>query len=191
MDPSKGELRTELRRRLAGVRMTDARAWSLAACRHAFPLLEGRRRIMLYVPMAGELDVRPLAVEALDRGLTICIPKVDWDRGKMTPFVVQSLDEPVVVRGQRGVFDPAPGATKADPDSIDLVFVPGLAFDERGGRLGRGSGFYDRFLHSTGLPSCGVAFEMQVIAQVPRDPHDASVGSLVTDERLLTGLGRP
>lgn len=178
-----------MRRRLAAVASADARAWSRAACERAGALLGGRRVVMMYYPMEGELDVRPLGEACLGRGLRVCLPRVDWAAGAIVPCEVRSMAE--VVPGRHGTKEPGPGAAGVPPGEIDLVFVPGLAFDERGGRLGRGAGFYDRFLGSNAVATCGIGFELQVVAAVPREAHDAGVGALVTDERLLTGLGGP
>jgi 5-formyltetrahydrofolate cyclo-ligase len=72
------------------------------------------------------------------------------------------------------------------PDSIDLIVLPALAFDPQGHRLGRGGGYYDRFLArlKPGTVAVGLAFDVQVIDSVPVDGRDAAVDVLVTDRRV-------
>ncbi len=89
--------------------------------------------------------------------------------------------------GAMGVREPVVTAGLIDPREADLVLVPGLAFDRAGGRLGRGGGFYDRFL--AGLPlgvvRVGVAFDRQIVGAVPLGAHDAAVGRVVTERGAL------
>jgi 5-formyltetrahydrofolate cyclo-ligase len=92
---------------------------------------------------------------------------------------------PDLVPGPFGAREPA-GDTPASPP--DLVLVPGLAFDPAGFRLGRGGGFYDRFLESLPSPRpalCGVGFSGQIVPSIPREPHDARVDFLLTEKGLV------
>ena len=85
-------------------------------------------------------------------------------------------------RGEFGVLEPDPDrAARIAPDRLDLVIVPGVAFTAGGARLGRGGGFYDRFLARVPdpTPRVGVAFRCQVFDQIPTEPHDAHVDELV------------
>ena len=80
-----------------------------------------------------------------------------------------------------------------DPAEIDLVLVPGLAFDAAGGRLGRGGGFYDRFLATLGPAAArvGVAFDAQILPEVPTDGLDARMSCVVTDARVMPAAPGP
>jgi 5,10-methenyltetrahydrofolate synthetase len=85
--------------------------------------------------------------------------------------------------GALGVKQPADGAVAPSPD---LVIVPGLAFDCRGGRLGRGRGFYDRWLKANPtVKALGVCFKCQIVESVPTEPHDARVGVILTEEGFI------
>lgn len=92
-----------------------------------------------------------------------------------------------------GFPEPFAGAPLAQADAIDLVIVPGLAFDPRGHRIGYGAGFYDRYLASLSRPSgaaharaVGVCFDFQVLAEIPTSPEDVPVGLVVTDKRVFS-----
>ena len=87
--------------------------------------------------------------------------------------------------GRFGLAQPENGVP-IDPRTIDLIFVPAMAYDEGGHRLGRGGGYYDRFLSGRAPEAfrCGVAFECQVLDHIPYKEHDCSVEALVTEKRL-------
>ena len=85
--------------------------------------------------------------------------------------------------GRFNVLEPKAGCPSVPLNQLDLVFVPGVAFDFNGRRLGRGKGFYDRLLAEVRGYKCGVAFEVQVIAAVPEEPHDVRVDSILTPAR--------
>lgn len=102
----------------------------------------------------------------------------------MMPVEIRSLTEDLGM-SQMGLREPVSGIPFPS-STIDLVIVPGLGFDEYGGRLGRGRGFYDRFLahpEFTGV-ACGLAFEEQLTPSVPIGPLDRHVDMLVTDKKV-------
>ena len=162
------------------------------ACRRLTASREFRSAsvVMLYLPIAGEIDISDVAESAWRRGKTVLGPRVDWDRKRMTAVEIRSLTDGIV--RHRGVPNPCGG----DPwplEEIDLIVVPGLAFDRRGFRLGRGGGFYDRFLAHDGLHAitCGLAFHQQLVALLPTGRHDIPVHMLVTDRRITRFDRRP
>lgn len=95
---------------------------------------------------------------------------------------ITSIDD--LVPGYRGIREPA---RKEPASEVDAAIVPGVAFDERGGRLGYGGGFFDRFLESLdpGVPVVGVCFDAQIVEEVPREPHDRAVDLVVTERRVI------
>jgi 5-formyltetrahydrofolate cyclo-ligase len=101
----------------------------------------------------------------------------------MVPVAVTSLDEGIAP-GRHGLREPV-GGTVIDPKDLGVVIVPGLAFDERGNRLGRGGGFYDRFLATTPAFRIGVCFEVQLASSVPAGPLDVPMDAVVTERRVI------
>jgi len=137
--------------------------------------------LMLFLSTPHEVDTSQLAIRAWADQKRVLAPRVTWDQRRMLPIEIQSLATGVEV-GYMGIREPVEGMPVPVSD-IELVIVPGLAFDEQGNRLGRGRGFYDRFLSHPDFRgvSCGLAFEQQVLPTIPAGPGDVRVQMLVTD----------
>lgn len=138
--------------------------------------------VMMFLSLpSGEVDTTCAVLTAFERNKTVLVPKVDWDTREMIAVCLPSLTCEMV-SDRYGLRYPAMGKAMLIGD-IDLVVVPGVGFDSQGNRLGRGGGFYDRFLGCDdfrGL-SCGLAVEQQVIEAVPVTEHDVTLNMLVTD----------
>jgi len=137
---------------------------------------------MIFSPMVVEPDISPLVAALLARGWRVCAPSIDWPDGQMRAAVIADWQSDLVP-ARMGLKEPRKGLPLADPADIDLILVPGLAFDRSGGRLGRGKGYYDRFL-ATVPPSAvtiGMCFTCQIVERVPMNEHDWPVGQLVWD----------
>ncbi len=141
--------------------------------------------MMIYLPMPAEVDVSPIALRGWQDQKTITAPRISWDERHMIPIQIRSLDSGLVTR-VNGLREPAEGEP-ITLDALDLVVVPALTFDRNGNRLGRGEGFYDRFLASPHFrgTAVGLAFSEQVVSQVPVHDNDVPVHMLVTDEEVL------
>ena len=85
-----------------------------------------------------------------------------------------------LVSGQFGILEPPESAVCAESCEVDLVVTPGMAFDAAGFRLGRGRGFYDRWLEGLTAFRCGIGFDHQLVSDVPHESHDARMGVVVT-----------
>lgn len=148
-----------------------------------FALTEGSV-VSGYWPISTEIDPRPLLAKLEARGLTIALPVVAARREPLV-FRRWSLTDPL----QEGPFEtchPLPEAPEVTPD---LVFVPLLAVDRAGYRLGHGGGYYDRTLASlrarAEIVAVGIGFGIQLVDRVPHDGHDARVDWILTDRDLL------
>lgn len=184
----KNSLRQQLRQILRSLPVEQRRIKSQAACRHLLesPEFAAAKVVMLYLSMSQEVDTAAIALRAWQDGKTVAVPKVFMSDRSMLPVEIQSLDTamkttPVGVR-EPDVGQPIP------IDCIDLVLVPGLGFSPTGQRIGRGGGFYDRFLAQPTFQgtTCGLAFEEQVLETLPMLPHDQHLNMLITD----TGIRR-
>lgn len=197
--PTKGELRAAIRRLLAGVPDAQVKRQSNQIARHLLvpSWLLKARVLVAYAPLAREADVRFVAAAWALRarstpGVRLCLPRLDWASRLMEAVEVRDWDRDLVpVRHAPGalpkpppdgLLEPRPGLPVVPLEDVEIVLVPGLAFDRRGGRLGRGVGFYDRFLAR--LPAraitVGVALDGQVVESVPTEPHDVRVAYLAT-----------
>ncbi|HEV58543.1 MAG TPA: 5-formyltetrahydrofolate cyclo-ligase [Phycisphaerales bacterium] len=183
----KQTLRGRIKDRLEGLDSQVRAHKSRRVCEHviAAPEYERAGVVLVYLPIPGEVDLSAAILHAWQHGKTVAAPKVDWRQRHMTPVEIQSLDVGFD-QSVSGLRNPR-GGVPVPPADIDMVLVPGLAFDQSGGRLGRGGGFYDRFLATTGLnaPAFGVAFGEQMVEAVPMDPHDRFMDGVVTDEQFI------
>jgi 5-formyltetrahydrofolate cyclo-ligase len=197
----KAELRRAVAASLATMSPAVHRQKSLLIARHVFELDAFQRAsvIMAYVGLEMEVDPWLIVREAWARGKTVALPRIDppledrriarmHDR-HILPFVLESqaLDRPADHPGLRvdacGILEPGPGAAEVPAADIGLVFVPCIAFDRLGYRMGKGGGFYDRFLSRPDLTAVtvGLAFSEQVFTALPRCPYDRPVSQLVTE----------
>ena len=186
-DNAKSRIRSLIQQRLAALPEGRRRHASHLACTRLSNLDAFRHAsvIMLYLPRAGEVDPTSVAISCFQRGKTVCVPRLDWPRREMTAIEATSLDEHFMTVDNHGAHSPRVGRPLT-PDSIDVVVMPGIAFDLHGSRLGRGSGFYERFLGRL-QPSAltvGLAFDQQVIQDVPAGADVCRVGCVITDRRI-------
>ena len=185
----KSDLRTRMRNLLDGLDEASRHDGSAAACAHltGLDVFKHASVVMLYMPLVGEVDLTPAAIRCFRQGKTVCVPRVDWKRRDMVPVEISSFDDEVMTIDDHGLRTPQ-GGRPLVPALIDLVVVPGLAFDSDGNRLGRGGGFYDRFLRRLrrSAATVGLAFDVQIIDRVPADERDFGVGTIVTDRRVCS-----
>jgi 5-formyltetrahydrofolate cyclo-ligase len=183
---SKSAIRRHLREVLAAMPEPTRHAKSLAACSliASSPEFDAARCIMLYLSTATEVDTAPLALRAWQAGKTLVVPKVSWDQRRMLPVEISSLTTGMTQTGP-GIREPVAG-NPMPVEFIDLVIVPGLGFTNTGFRIGRGMGFYDRFLAQAAFVglSCGLAFTEQLIDDLPVLDHDVPLSMLATDQGL-------
>lgn len=180
---AKARLRASVRAALAALDRRAIADQSAAICRAlgAWAAWGSAGTVMLFDPLPDEPNVAPLLALALAQGKSAVLPRIDWRSGEMTPArIVDPAGDLVTVRGELrhpGVHCPA-----VEPGEVDLVIVPGVAFDRSGGRLGRGKGFYDRFIARLN-PRCvtvGVCLAEQIVDAVPTGADDRPVGWLAT-----------
>jgi len=187
---TKEKLRREMRARLREMDPATHAEASLVICQVAanLPAFLKSRCVALFAPLPSEPDIHPLIEEAWAQGKRVVlplmikhgsIPELDWHE-------VTSWDD-VVILGPFGLREPDPLRCPRVPQAeLDCVFVPGLAFDHEGFRLGRGGGFYDRFLSTATMPSIGLFFQRQKVERVPREAHDQRLRSVITEDALIT-----
>jgi 5-formyltetrahydrofolate cyclo-ligase len=168
----------------------DARATAAAGRQAAWRasrwgVFRRARVVMAFLSTPDEIDTEPLLATALADAKIVVVPRVVPGPARLLEVVrFKSLEDPTVP-GAFGIRQPVDGEV-LDPASVELVFVPGLAFDLCGGRLGHGGGYYDRFLvgPAAGAVHCGLGFDVQLTDAVPQDEHDVAMQHLLTDARL-------
>jgi 5-formyltetrahydrofolate cyclo-ligase len=183
---TKAALRDQLRLALAGITDEQARDGSDRLCRNIAEsdLWKSARTVMMFAPVAGEPNLRPLALDILRRG-RLSLPRVDWAQKRMAAAAVKDLSRDLVLR-RNNIREPIPECPEIPPSELGLILVPGLGFDRSGRRLGRGGGFYDRYLAEPTLraTTCGILFDAQLVDSIPAEPHDIVVDFLATPSQL-------
>lgn len=182
----KTDLRQRVRKMLADIPPDDMTAKSLRACHRLFERSQFLKAevIMVFLSLPSEVDTSPIVLRCWQARKRVLAPKVSWNQRRMLPVEIRSLTDDLMV-STMGIREPVAGIPFPIP-LIDMVIVPGLAFDEYGNRLGRGRGFYDRFLAHPEFKgiACGLAFEEQILPSVPVGPLDRHVDMVVTDEKV-------
>jgi 5-formyltetrahydrofolate cyclo-ligase len=166
-----------------------AAAAALAERLLALPELADAGMVLAYSATAEEISLAPTIAALRERGVAIAYPRVE-ERGVLAAHLVD--DETDLVPGAMGILEPSAEAPRPDVSAIGAVIVPGVAFDERGARVGFGGGFYDRLLPLlTHAVLIGVAYDEQIAARVPLEAHDVIMDAVVTPRRAVrTGVRR-
>jgi 5-formyltetrahydrofolate cyclo-ligase len=161
----------------------SARARALVA---AQPEWLAAGSVLFYAPLAGELDVWPLLEAALAAGKRAGLPRFVPERGG---YEAREVRDPAVdlKPGHFGIREPADHCRAWALNGLDFILVPGVAFDLQGRRLGRGKGYYDRLLAGLRGARCGVAFDRQIVGEVPVTSHDIVMNWIVTPTRWIRG----
>ena len=139
------------------------------------------KAVMLYSPIGHEADITSVILNGLADGKMVALPVFVEAIGEYAPAKIERLE--ACGSGKYGILEPGPEAELIPLNALDLVLVPGVGFDLMGHRLGRGKGYYDRLLSQVHGIKCGVAYEEQLVSQIPVEPHDVPMNCIVTPTR--------
>jgi len=145
------------------------------------------RIVLFYVNSKSEVATEAMINKALAYEKIVALPWVDQKDRQILPLKIDDLDRDVRP-GYRGIREPLPQRCKAIPvQNIDLAIIPGIAFDERGGRIGHGTGFYDKFIPTLDVTTrkVALAFECQIVPQIPMESHDRYIDIIITEKRII------
>jgi len=190
LDKQKAGLRSRIRARLDKISAARRAAASLKLCARLEEqsFFQTAATILFFAPLPDEADVWPLLPEALAAGKIVALPQFDAATQNYVVRRVQNFPDEIVP-GQFRVREPKPDCAIIPLEKFDLVLVPGVAFDLRGNRLGRGRGFYDRLLQKVRGLKIGIAFDEQVVKEVPAGKPDVPVNFILTSERCSAVAG--
>jgi len=144
------------------------------------PAIQKARNILFYASMPVEVDTLLMIEKAIFLGKRVSLPIVEKNKGELIPTLISSMED--VHKGTYGILEPHlnPDRVVAVKD-LDVMIVPGLAFDKKNNRLGRGAGYYDRFLST--LPktvtTVGLAFDFQLTESLPTQGHDVPLHQII------------
>jgi 5-formyltetrahydrofolate cyclo-ligase len=183
----KEALRAAARARLATLAPEARAAESAAAAERVWDLPEiaGARTLLLFASLADEVDTACVAAEARRRGIEVVYPRC-LPGYAMALHAVAADD--ALLRGRFGIREPdAASCPVRRAEGIDAALVPGLAWDRRGGRLGRGAGYYDRLFADPGWRGfrCGFFFAAQEAPSLPAEPWDVALDAIVTGREVV------
>lgn len=177
---SKREVREQFRAVRESLSPDQVAAASAALCDRlaGWRVLQQARTVLTYIAFRNEIDLAPL----LDRlpGIEWIVPRVVGRRLALHPY-----DPARLVRHRYGMLEPAADLPVIDPATLNLVLVPGVAYDRRGGRMGFGGGFYDGFLPTTPALRAGITHDACLVDELPCDEHDQRMDWIVTPTQFI------
>lgn len=185
----KQEIRDDIVQKISGLGESPLAAKTKAIEERLFEFanyLEARIAL-LYTPASVEVDTRDIIKRSYMYNKIIVLPAYDPETKQVTLLKVDDPDKDLI-EGPRGNKEPNPERCKTVPlDCLDIAIIPGLAMDEKGGRIGLGNGYYDRLIPELPITTrkVGLIFEDQIISMVPMESHDKHVDIVVTNERII------
>lgn len=191
----KAAIREQARKNRIAQKNKDEVSRQIVTAFMTLPEYAAAKTVLFYVDAGSEVRTRHMLPEALAGGKRIAVPWCVVETNQLELFLLEDMSE--LVEGAYKILEPkpelrlAPGKTVA-PEALDLVMVPGTAFDPRGGRMGQGKGYYDRLLARC-RPNCplvALAFECQMFPEIPVAPHDVFMDKVLTEQTVYAGRGR-
>lgn len=145
------------------------------------------RIALLYAPAANEVATLDIIERSFAYSKIIVLPAFDPETYQMTLMKIDAPEKDLI-EGPRGNLEPNPERCKVVPiDCLDIAIIPGIALDEKGGRIGSGQGYYDRLIPNLPITTrkVGLVFEDQIVPLVPQESHDKHVDIIVTEARII------
>ena len=142
---------------------------------------------LLYMNGRYEVETKNIINKTLEYNKIVVLPAYTMEKHKTRLMKIDNMDTNLI-SGPKGVLEPDENKCKEVPiECIDIAIIPGIAFDEKGARIGSGTGFYDRLIPELPITTrkVALAFEDQIIQQIPMESHDKHVDIIVTNERII------
>ncbi len=184
LDKRKLFLRKKLRQSLAGLPVSQIKTKSAKIARKvlAQTYFQTAKNILIYVALPREVQTQELILKAMALKKNIFVPCINQKTLRMEIYQVKDWKKDLCC-GSYGILEPRSiKKRKGNPKKMDLMVLPGLGFDKKGGRLGRGAGYFDRFLAKAGkVKKIGIAFREQIVKKIPMAAHDVRIDGVITD----------
>jgi len=151
------------------------------------------QNIMFYVATRSEVQTEEMIKISVNVGKNIFVPIILTECINLAPSTIYDFDNELE-KGEKGILEPKKEYYRLfPPEDIDLIIVPGVAFDLSGNRIGRGFGYYDNFLRKIGTSTkiIALAFEMQIVEKIPNDKNDIPVHKIITEKRIINSIEYP
>lgn len=182
MNPGKTKVRKEMLVARRKVGASDAQKWSEQICRRALEKLSKAKKVAVYIAINNEVDTRCLIDELNKQKIELYVPTFSLDRE--TYAFCQFKNWSDLEKGPFNILQPI-DTEAVFVNQLDVVFIPGVAFDEKGTRLGYGKGIYDRLLAKSRALIVGLAYDFQVVDQLPKEEHDLKMDVIITEKQVL------
>ncbi|MCA9058017.1 MAG: 5-formyltetrahydrofolate cyclo-ligase [Planctomycetaceae bacterium] len=198
VESSVQERKNELRRQAHDNRNAQADKDQLSerivASFMSLPEYQAAAVVMFYIDVRSEVRTRNQLEVALQSGKKVIVPWCNAE-GELELFHLESMDE--LSLGMYRILEPrqelrSVPEKQVNVEELDLIMVPGVGFDERGGRMGHGKGYYDKLLEHArpDTPLVALAFDCQIFAEIPVADHDIFMDKVITESRIIQGRGR-
>ncbi|MBX3401208.1 MAG: 5-formyltetrahydrofolate cyclo-ligase [Gemmataceae bacterium] len=191
----KAALREQARKNRVAQKNKDEISKGIVAKFMALPEYAAATTVLFYVDAGSEVRTRHSLPEALAGGKRIVVPYCIVETNELELFLLEDMSE--LVEGAYKILEPKAELRTLPnkivrPEDLDLVMVPGTAFDPKGGRMGQGKGYYDRLLARVrpDAPLVAIAFDCQIFDEIPVSAHDVFMDKVLTESRELAGVGR-
>lgn len=141
--------------------------------------------IFTYVSFKSEVDTIKIIDHSLSLGKIICVPKINKHTNSMEVYRIKVFED--LGRGYFGILEPNGSCSEVPADDIDLILLPGLAFDRSGSRIGYGRGFYDKYLTKckAQVPKIALSYDFQVVSKLPSNEFDIKVDAIITNKETI------
>ena len=137
--------------------------------------------ICFFVSFKSEVNTNDMIKECIEEGKTVCVPVITGEK-----LILSRINNPseLTKKNKYGILEP-PVINEIDKTDVDIITVPGAAFDKHGHRVGYGKGYYDDLLKDYGGLSLGICFDLQIVDKVPRDEWDEKIDMVITEGRII------
>jgi len=146
-------------------------------------------KIFIYISYDSEINTKVIINRALKDKKKIYVPRTEFKTRHMDAVEITTLDN--LVESKYGILEPKTEEPHIDPNEVDLIVVPGVAFDRNGGRMGYGAGFYDRYFKKINkenidkIVKLALAYELQILDKVPMNAQDVPVDYIITENEFI------
>ena len=147
------------------------------------------KNIFIYISYDSEIDTKEIINKALIDNKRVYVPRTEFKTRLMDAVEIASLDN--LIESEYGILEPAMEEPHIEPDELDLIVVPGVAFDRNGGRMGYGAGFYDRYFKRISkdrmekIKKLALAYDFQILEKIPMDEQDVPVNYIITEKEFI------
>ena len=149
--------------------------------------------IFIYISYDSEINTKDIIMRAIKEGKKIYVPRTEFSTKLMNAVRIENLDN--LVECRYGILEPKKDEPFIDPNDLDLIVVPGVAFDKNGGRVGYGAGYYDRYFkrinneNKSKIIKLVLAYDFQLIDKVPTDEEDVLIDAVMTEKQFIKSWG--